>query len=82
VLDLSAGRGEIAAALAADGCTVRGTHFRADDYKLTAQSGPLQTDAVQIDPDVDLTQTVAQIQQMIDGLLGSHRTNVFATFLG
>ena len=55
VLDLSAGRGEIAAALAGDGCTVRGTHFRADDYKLTTQSGPLHTDAVQIDPDVDLT---------------------------
>ena len=34
VLDLSAGRGEIAAALANDGCDVRGTHFRADDYKL------------------------------------------------
>ena len=34
VLDLSAGRGEIAAALAKDGCDVRGTHFRADDYKL------------------------------------------------
>ena len=42
VLDLSAGRGEIAAALAGDGCTVRGTHFRADDYKLTAQSGELR----------------------------------------
>jgi SAM-dependent methyltransferase len=54
VLDLSAGRGEIAAALAADGCMVRGTHFRADDYKLAAQSGPLHTDAVAIDPDVDL----------------------------
>ena len=55
VLDLSAGRGEIAASLADDGCTVRGTHFRADDYKLTAQSGPLHTDAVTIDRDVDLT---------------------------
>ncbi len=54
VLDLSAGRGEIAAALAREGCTVRATHFRADDYKLTAQSGPLHTDAVAIDPDVDL----------------------------
>jgi SAM-dependent methyltransferase len=55
VLDLSAGRGEIAAALAREGCTVRGTHFRADDYKLTEQSGPLHTDAVTIDADVDLT---------------------------
>ena len=41
VLDLSAGRGEIAAALAADGCAVRGTHFRADDYKL---AGPVDPD--------------------------------------
>jgi SAM-dependent methyltransferase len=55
VLDLSAGRGEIAAALAEDGCAVRGTHFRADDYKLAEQAGPLRTDAVPIDPDVDLT---------------------------
>jgi SAM-dependent methyltransferase len=55
VLDLSAGRGEIAAALAQDGCAVRGTHFRADDYKLTEQAGPLHTDAVPIDADVDLT---------------------------
>jgi SAM-dependent methyltransferase len=55
VLDLSAGRGEIAAALARDGCQVRGTHFRADDYKLAATGAPLHTDAVTIDPDVDLT---------------------------
>ncbi len=41
VLDLSAGRGEIAAALARDGCAVRGTHFRADDYKLGAEPGPI-----------------------------------------
>ena len=51
VLDLSAGRGEIAAALAKDGCEVRGTHFRADDYKL-ADAPPVP---VPIDADVDLT---------------------------
>ena len=55
VLDLSAGRGEIVAALAREGCTVRGTHFRADDYKLKDQTTPLETGAVAIDPDVDLT---------------------------
>jgi SAM-dependent methyltransferase len=54
VLDLSAGRGEIAAALAQDGCTVRGTHFRADDYKL-AGAPPTLPPGVSIDPDVDLT---------------------------
>jgi SAM-dependent methyltransferase len=53
VLDLSAGRGEIAAALAADGCDVRGTHFRADDYKLANAAAP--PPGIAIDPDVDLT---------------------------
>ncbi len=55
VLDLSAGRGEIAAALAGDGCTVRGTHFRADDYKLAESPAPLETGGITIDPDIDLT---------------------------
>jgi SAM-dependent methyltransferase len=53
VLDLSAGRGEIAAALAKDGCDVRGTHFRADDYKLKNAVAP--PPGIAIDPDVDLT---------------------------
>lgn len=52
VLDLSAGRGEIAATLAGDGCDVRGTHFRADDYKLAEEPPP---PGIAIDPDVDLT---------------------------
>lgn len=52
VLDLSAGRGEIAAALARDGGTVRGTHFRADDYKLA--DSPPPPAGVPIDTDVDL----------------------------
>jgi SAM-dependent methyltransferase len=55
VLDLSAGRGEIAAALSRDGCAVRATHFRADDYKLAGAPKLLPADAVPIDPDVDLT---------------------------
>ena len=52
VLDLSAGRGEIAAALAADGCDVRGTHFRVDDYKTAGAAPPA---GVPIDADIDLT---------------------------
>jgi len=32
ILDLSCGEGEVLSRLAADGCRVRGTHFRADDY--------------------------------------------------
>ena len=54
VLDLSCGRGEILSALKADGCTVRGTHYRNDDYKLTEQKGPMMIDGLPIDPDVDL----------------------------
>ena len=37
VLDLSCGRGALLARLAAAGCAVRGTHFRADDYKLAEE---------------------------------------------
>ena len=52
VLDLSAGRGEIASALTRDGSSVRGTHFRSDDYKL-ADAPPMPA-GVSIDADVDL----------------------------
>ncbi|MEP6994312.1 MAG: class I SAM-dependent methyltransferase [Acidobacteriota bacterium] len=55
-LDLSAGRGEIAAALTRDGCGVRGTHFRDDDYQLANRSVPLRTEGIPIDAHVDLTQ--------------------------
>jgi SAM-dependent methyltransferase len=55
VLDLSAGRGEIAAALTSDGCTVRGTHFRQDDYKLTQLPGAMPADSLTLDTAVDLT---------------------------
>jgi SAM-dependent methyltransferase len=54
VLDLSAGRGEIAAALTRDGCAIRGTHFREDDYKLADSSRPLETGGIVIDANVDL----------------------------
>ena len=53
VLDLSAGRGEIATALSGDGCRVRGTHFRPDDYKL-AEAPPALPPEVVIDAGVDL----------------------------
>jgi SAM-dependent methyltransferase len=53
VLDLSAGRGEIASALATDGCAVRGTHFRADDYKY--EGAPAPGGEFPVDENVDLT---------------------------
>lgn len=68
VLDLSAGRGEIAAALARDGATVRGTHFRADDYKLADATRPLETDGlpVVIDASVDLTRPLPYADAAFD----------------
>ena len=54
-LDLSSGRGEISAALAGEGCSVRATRFREDDYKLAGRSPSPETDGVPIDRGVDLT---------------------------
>lgn len=55
VLDLSCGRGELLARLAKDGCRVRGSHYRADDYKLAANE-PLYTAGLTIDAGIDLMQ--------------------------
>ena len=54
VLDLSCGRGELLSRMAKDGCSVRGSHYRADDYKL-AERTPLYTSGLTIDEGVDLT---------------------------
>jgi 2-polyprenyl-3-methyl-5-hydroxy-6-metoxy-1,4-benzoquinol methylase len=56
VLDLSCGRGELLSRLAREGCSVRGSHYRADDYKLVETHSPLFTEGLTIDPNVDLTQ--------------------------
>jgi SAM-dependent methyltransferase len=66
VLDLSCGRGEILSALAKDGCTVRGTHYRNDDYKLTEQTGPIMIDGLPIDPDVDLLEPLPYEDESFD----------------
>jgi SAM-dependent methyltransferase len=55
VLDLSCGRGELLSRLAKDGCSVRGSHYRADDYKLAADE-PLYTAGLAIDAGIDLMQ--------------------------
>jgi len=55
VLDLSCGRGEILSALAKAGCTVHGTHYRSDDYKLADMSLPRFLDGLQVDEGVDLS---------------------------
>lgn len=55
VLDLSCGRGELLSRLAKEGCRVRGSHYRPDDYKLKANE-PLYTAGFTIDAGIDLTQ--------------------------
>lgn len=53
VLDLSCGRGEIIAELSHDGCEVRGTHYRGDDYNLRDAPKTL-LENLAIDQDIDL----------------------------
>lgn len=57
VVDLACGRGEIASAVAKDGCRVRGSRFRADDYELDAQK-PRYDGSFAIDENVDLQGTL------------------------
>jgi SAM-dependent methyltransferase len=56
VLDLSCGRGEILADLHRAGCTVRGTHFREDDYEIKSGKESFLTPAIPVDTNVDLMQ--------------------------
>jgi len=55
VLDLSCGRGEILALLRKDGCEVRGTHFRGDDYEIKSGKQSFLTGDIPVDGGVDLT---------------------------
>ncbi len=52
VLDLACGSGEILSLLEQDGCSVRGTSFRDDDYIL--EGAPRRIDAARVDSEVDL----------------------------
>ena len=53
ILDLSCGEGEVLSRLAADGCRVHGTHFRADDYIIENRG---RLGAIPITTGVDLQQ--------------------------
>ena len=56
VLDLSCARGTLLSALASEGCDVRGTHFRQDDYILRGGTPELDPDL--IDEGIDLTEAL------------------------
>jgi SAM-dependent methyltransferase len=58
VLDLSCGRGEILASLKQDGCSVRGTHFRGDDYEIKSGRESFLTPDIPVDGGVDLTKAL------------------------
>ena len=58
VLDLSCGRGETLAGLHADGCTVRGTHYRGDDFEIKSGKQLFLTPEIPIDTGVDLTKSL------------------------
>ncbi|MFL6248808.1 MAG: class I SAM-dependent methyltransferase [Thermoanaerobaculia bacterium] len=55
VLDLSCGRGELLAVLKNDGCALRGTHFRGDDYEIKSGRESFLTPDIPVDANVDLT---------------------------
>ena len=81
VLDLGCGRGEILAELARDGCRVRGTHFRSDDYELHSGRESLLTTDIPVDSDIDLTGPLpygdAQYDVIILSEVAEHLTTSF-----
>jgi SAM-dependent methyltransferase len=81
VLDLSCGRGEILSALAQDGCRVRGTHYRHDDYKLTDQSKPTVLSGLDIDQDVDLLQPLPYEDSSFDLVILSEVIEHLPTYI-
>jgi 2-polyprenyl-3-methyl-5-hydroxy-6-metoxy-1,4-benzoquinol methylase len=66
VLDLSCGRGEILSSLANDGCDVRGTHFREEDYEVKSGKENFLTPAIPVDRGVDLTRPLPYADASFD----------------
>ena len=80
VLDLSCGRGEILAALQRDGCTVRGTHYRLDDYEVRSGRETF-LDGLRIDTGVDLTRPLPYEDASADVVILSEVVEHLATYI-
>lgn len=81
ILDLGCGRGEILAQLHRDGCTVRGTQFRADDYELHSGKERLLTDEIPVDQNVDLTRPLPYEDASYDVVILSEVVEHLTTYL-
>jgi SAM-dependent methyltransferase len=81
VLDLSCGRGEILAELHRAGCTVRGTHFREDDYEIKSGRESFLHDAIPVDKGVDLTKPLPYADASFDVVILSEVVEHLPTWL-
>jgi SAM-dependent methyltransferase len=81
VLDLSCGRGELLAALKNDGCDVRGTHFRGDDYEIKSGRESFLTLDIPVDPNVDLTKPLPYADASFDVVILSEVVEHLPTWI-
>lgn len=81
VLDLSCGRGEILSALHADGCTVRGTHYRSDDFEIKSGRQMFLTPEIPVDTGVDLTKPLPYADASFDVVILSEVVEHLPTWI-
>lgn len=81
VLDLSCGRGELLASLKSDGCGVRGTHFRGDDYEIKSGRESFLTPDIPVDKNVDLTHTLPYADASFDVVILSEVVEHLPTWI-
>jgi SAM-dependent methyltransferase len=81
VLDLSCGRGELLASLRSDGCDVRGTHFRGDDYEIKSGKESFLTPDIPVDANVDLTKPLPYADASFDVVILSEVVEHLPTWI-